>query len=183
MNSGVPQARESPLNDSLTVRRPSVLQIAGKRHRVLLGSLSTLIFASSAAGATGILSVGAATSFSAVLGSTVTDADSMTTFDNLGLRPGPSVLGAPYVLGQTHVHNAVAIPANNSPAIPYNSSCSKGDSSIAAGAPGQIALHADNNLGGVPGAIASPGCIRLATASVDWLAASEGPGAPKIHAL
>jgi hypothetical protein len=183
MNGGVPQARESPLNDSLAVCRPSVLQTAGKRHRVLPGSLSTLIFASSAAGATGIVSVGAAASFSAVLGSTVTDADSTTTFDDLGLRPVPSVFSAPYVLRQTHIHNAVAIPANNSPAIPYNSSsCGPGDSSVGTSGPGQIALHTDNNLGGVPGAIASLGCIRLATARVDWLA-SESPGAPATYAL
>jgi hypothetical protein len=183
MNGGVPQAHESPLNDSLAVRRPSVLQTAGERHRVPMGSLSTLIFASSAAGATGIVSMGAAASFSAVHRSTVTDADSTTTFGDLGPRPGLSMLGAPYVLGQTHVHNAVAIPVNDAPAIPYNSpACGPGDSSVGAGGPGQIALHTDNYLGGVPDAIASPGCIRLATASVDWLA-SESPGAPAIYAL
>lgn len=183
MNSGVPQAHESPLNDSLAVRRPSVLQTAGKRHRVPVGSLSTLILASSAAGATGIVRLGAAASFSAVLGSTVTDADSTTTFDNMGLRAGPLVLSAPYVLGQTHVHHAVAIAANNAPASPYNGPARRpGDSSVGTSGPGQIALHTDNNLGGVPGAIASLGCIRLATARVDWLA-SEGPGAPATYAL
>jgi lipoprotein-anchoring transpeptidase ErfK/SrfK len=51
------------------------------------------------------------------------------------------------------------------------------------GGPGQIALHGRNNLGGMLGTAASHGCVRLATASIDWLAARIGPGTPTtIHA-
>jgi lipoprotein-anchoring transpeptidase ErfK/SrfK len=46
------------------------------------------------------------------------------------------------------------------------------------GGPGQIALHGRNNLGGALGTAASHGCVRLDTASIDWLAARIGPGIP-----
>jgi lipoprotein-anchoring transpeptidase ErfK/SrfK len=46
------------------------------------------------------------------------------------------------------------------------------------GGPGQIAIHGRENLGGILGTAASHGCIRLATASIDWLASRIGPGTP-----
>ncbi|HEX4482558.1 MAG TPA: L,D-transpeptidase [Solirubrobacteraceae bacterium] len=46
------------------------------------------------------------------------------------------------------------------------------------GGPGQIALHGRDNLGGVLGQAESHGCMRLATASIDWLARRIGPGVP-----
>ncbi len=46
------------------------------------------------------------------------------------------------------------------------------------GGPGQIAVHGRNHLGGTLGTAASHGCIRLATASIEWLAARIGPGTP-----
>jgi lipoprotein-anchoring transpeptidase ErfK/SrfK len=46
------------------------------------------------------------------------------------------------------------------------------------GGPGQIAIHGRNNLGGTLGTAASHGCIRLDTASIDWLATRIGPGIP-----
>jgi lipoprotein-anchoring transpeptidase ErfK/SrfK len=46
------------------------------------------------------------------------------------------------------------------------------------GGPGQIAIHGRDDLGGTLGAAASHGCIRLATASIEWLAARIGPGVP-----
>jgi lipoprotein-anchoring transpeptidase ErfK/SrfK len=46
------------------------------------------------------------------------------------------------------------------------------------GGPGQIAIHGRDNLGGTLGTAASHGCIRLATASIDWLAGRMGPGTP-----
>jgi lipoprotein-anchoring transpeptidase ErfK/SrfK len=46
------------------------------------------------------------------------------------------------------------------------------------GGPGQIAMHGRNNLGGTLGTAASHGCVRLATASIDWLAARIAPGTP-----
>jgi lipoprotein-anchoring transpeptidase ErfK/SrfK len=46
------------------------------------------------------------------------------------------------------------------------------------GGPGQIGIHGRENLGGTLGAAESHGCIRLATPSIDWLAARIGPGTP-----
>ena len=46
------------------------------------------------------------------------------------------------------------------------------------GGPGQIAIHGRDNLGGTLGTAASHGCIRLDTASIDWLVARIGPGTP-----
>jgi lipoprotein-anchoring transpeptidase ErfK/SrfK len=51
------------------------------------------------------------------------------------------------------------------------------------GGPGQIGIHGRDDLGGTLGAAESHGCIRLATTSIDWLAARIGPGTPvTIHA-
>jgi lipoprotein-anchoring transpeptidase ErfK/SrfK len=51
------------------------------------------------------------------------------------------------------------------------------------GGPGQIGIHGRDNLGGTLGAAESHGCVRLATSSIDWLAARIGPGTPvKIYA-
>lgn len=46
------------------------------------------------------------------------------------------------------------------------------------GGPGQIGIHGRDNLGGTLGSASSHGCIRLNTASIDWLAARIGPGTP-----
>jgi len=46
------------------------------------------------------------------------------------------------------------------------------------GGPGQIALHGPDHLGGTLGAAESHGCIRLDTASIDWLVARIEPGTP-----
>jgi lipoprotein-anchoring transpeptidase ErfK/SrfK len=46
------------------------------------------------------------------------------------------------------------------------------------GGPGQIGIHGRDDLGGTLGAAESHGCIRLATASIQWLAARVGPGTP-----
>jgi lipoprotein-anchoring transpeptidase ErfK/SrfK len=46
------------------------------------------------------------------------------------------------------------------------------------GGPGQIALHGRDNLGGTLGAAESHGCVRLATADIDWLSTRIGPGTP-----
>jgi lipoprotein-anchoring transpeptidase ErfK/SrfK len=46
------------------------------------------------------------------------------------------------------------------------------------GGPGQIAIHGRDDLGGTLGTAASHGCIRLATASIDWLATRINPGTP-----
>ncbi len=46
------------------------------------------------------------------------------------------------------------------------------------GGPGQVAIHGRDNLGGTLGTAASHGCVRLATANIQWLAARIGPGVP-----
>lgn len=46
------------------------------------------------------------------------------------------------------------------------------------GGPGQIAIHGRENLGGTLGTAASHGCVRLATATIDWLSTRIGPGTP-----
>jgi lipoprotein-anchoring transpeptidase ErfK/SrfK len=46
------------------------------------------------------------------------------------------------------------------------------------GGPGQIGIHGRDNLGGTLGDAESHGCVRLATVSIEWLAARIGPGTP-----
>jgi lipoprotein-anchoring transpeptidase ErfK/SrfK len=46
------------------------------------------------------------------------------------------------------------------------------------GGPGQVALHGRDNLGGSLGSAESHGCVRLDTASIDWLVARIEPGTP-----
>src|ERR1700681_4155888 len=128
MNSGVPQKHESPVSDSLAVNQRSALRAGRRTFRVgliLLGSLSGLLFASSALGATATVGLGTAASFSVLAGSTVTNTGPTTMFGYLGLSPGSSVTGAPHVLGQTHVDDAVAIDAKNSLTTAYNDAASR----------------------------------------------------------
>jgi Ice-binding-like len=127
MNSGVPKLHRSPLGDSLAVSRPRFVR-GGNALRVgllVLGSLSTLLFASSALGATATVGLGSAASFSVLAGSTVTNTGPTTMFGDLGLSPGSSVTGAPHVLGQTHVDDAVAIGAKNALTTGYNDAASR----------------------------------------------------------
>jgi hypothetical protein len=92
---------------------------------VVLGMLSTLLFASSALGATATVGLGTAASFSVLGGSTVTNTGPTTMFGDLGLSPGSSVTGAPHVLGATHVDDAVAIEAKNALTTAYNDAASR----------------------------------------------------------
>jgi len=128
MNSGVPQMHESPCGDSLAVNRRALLRAGGKALRVglvLLASLCTLLFASSALGATASVGLGSAAGFSVLGGSTVTNTGPTTMFGDEGLSPGSSVTGAPQVLGQTHVDDAVAIAAKNDLTTAYNDAASR----------------------------------------------------------
>src|SRR6202034_1129267 len=92
---------------------------------VLLGSLCSLLFASSALGATATVGLGSAAPFSVLAGSTVTNTGPTTMFGDLGLSPGSSETGAPGVLGQTHVDDAVAIEAKNALTTAYNNAASR----------------------------------------------------------
>jgi hypothetical protein len=92
---------------------------------LLLGLLSTMLFASSALGATATVGLGSAASFSALGGSTITNTGPTKMFGDLGLSPGSSVTGAPQVLGQTHVDDAVAIGAKNALTTAYNNAASR----------------------------------------------------------
>jgi hypothetical protein len=127
MNSGVPsqhqtlahrgvsRQHESPAGDSLAMKRRFPPKAGRRTFRVgliLLGSLSTLIFASSALGATSV-GLGKAASFSVLGGSTITNTGQTTMFGDLGLAPGSSVTGAPVVLGKEHVDDAVANEAKS----------------------------------------------------------------------
>jgi hypothetical protein len=69
--------------------------------------------------------LGTAASFSVLGGSTVTNTGPTTMFGDLGLSPGSSVTGAPHVLGQTHVDDAVAIAAKNALTTAYNDAASR----------------------------------------------------------
>jgi hypothetical protein len=139
MNSGVPPQHESPSRDSLAASDPLAasrcsVPTAGRRRAgrrtfraglILLGSLSTLLFASSALGATASVGLGKAASFSVLGGSTVTNTGPTTMFGDLGLAPGSSVTGAPHVLGQTHIDDAVATEAKNALTTAYNEAASR----------------------------------------------------------
>src|SRR6202453_4221953 len=123
MNHGVPPKHTSPCGDCLTVSRRSTFRAGRKTFQValfLLASLSTLLFASSALGATATVGLGTAASFSVLGGSTVTNTGPTTMFGDLGLSPGSSVTGAPQVLGETHVDDAVAIGAKSALTTAYN---------------------------------------------------------------
>jgi hypothetical protein len=69
--------------------------------------------------------LGSAASFSVLAGSTVTNTGPTTMFGDLGLSPGSSVTGAPQVLGQTHVDDAVAIGAKNDLTTAYNDAAAR----------------------------------------------------------
>jgi hypothetical protein len=128
MNVGVPRKHESPTRDSLAMSRRSALRAGGRTFRVgliLLGSLSTLIFASSALGATASVGLATAAPFSVLAGSTVTNTGPTTMFGDLGLAPGSSVTGEPHVLGQTHIDDAVATEAKSSLTTAYNEAASR----------------------------------------------------------
>jgi Ice-binding-like len=123
MNRGVPPKYESPSSDRLAVSRRPAVRAGRKTFRaglLALGIMSTFIFTSSALGAAASVGLGTAASFSVLAGSTVTNTGPTTMWGDLGLSPGSSVTGAPHVLGQTHVDDAVAIAAKNDLTTAYN---------------------------------------------------------------
>jgi len=128
MHNGVRNTPESRSSDFLAVSRILFIRTRRKTSRaglLLLALLSTLFFASSALAAPATVGLGTAASFSVLGGSTVTNTGPTTMFGDLGLSPGSSVTGAPHVLGQTHVDDAVAIGAKNALTTAYNDAASR----------------------------------------------------------
>jgi len=120
--------------------------------------MSTLLFASSALGAAATVGLGSAASFSVLGGSTVTNTGPTTMFGDLGLSPGSSVTGAPHVLGQTHVDDAVAIGAKNALTTAYNNAASRpSNGSAGTDLAGQVFL---------PGVRAASSSLLLSSGSV-----------------
>ncbi len=125
MNRGVPQQHSSPIGDSPAAhlaatpsRRPGV-KLRGA-VLVVVALLAGALFSSTALAAPATVGLGTAASFSVLAGSTVTNTGPTTMFGDLGLAPGSAVTGAPHVLGQTHVDDAVAIEAKNDLTTAYN---------------------------------------------------------------
>lgn len=124
MTRGVPSKNEPLTRDSLAASRRSPLWTRRTTARrvglTLFAMLSATLFASSALAMPATVGLGSANSFSVLGGSTVTNTGPTTMFGDLGLSPGSSVTGAPVVLGQTHVDDAVAIEAKNALTTAYN---------------------------------------------------------------
>ncbi len=128
MKPGVRTMYPSPSGDSSATSPRAGLRVARKTLRAALplaGVLSGLVFASGAFAAPATVGMGTAASFSVLGGSTVTNTGPTTMFGDLGLSPGSSVTGAPHVLGQTHVDDAVAIGAKNALTTAYNDAASR----------------------------------------------------------
>ena len=88
-------------------------------------------------------------------------------------------LSTPTPTGQFFVEEAVTM-ATGEPGGPFALALSARSDALQEfeGGPGQIAIHGIENLGGTPGKAESHGCIRLATAAIDWIAARIGAGTP-----
>jgi hypothetical protein len=95
--------------------------------------------------------------FSAVVGKPTTPTPTGEFFVEEALRMQPGEAGGPF---------ALALSARSDVLQEFE------------GGPGQIAIHGRENLGGTLGTAVSHGCVRLATASIEWLAARIGPGVP-----
>jgi lipoprotein-anchoring transpeptidase ErfK/SrfK len=102
--------------------------------------------------------------------------------DGRQARSFAAVVGKPSTptpTGQFFVEETVAM-APGEPGGPFALALSARSDALQEfeGGPGQIALHGRDNLGGTLGAAASHGCVRLSTASIDWLSTRIGPGVP-----
>ncbi len=98
------------------------------------------------------------------------------------VRAFRAVVGKPSTptpTGQFFVQETVRLGAGE-PGGPYALALSARSDALQEfeGGPGQIAVHGRDDLGGTLGAAESHGCVRLATASIDWLSTRIGPGTP-----
>ncbi len=98
------------------------------------------------------------------------------------VRAFRAVVGKPSTptpTGQFFVQETVRMSAGE-PGGPYALALSARSDALQEfeGGPGQIAVHGRDDLGGTLGAAESHGCVRLATASIDWLSTRIGPGTP-----
>ncbi|HTA33016.1 MAG TPA: ice-binding family protein [Solirubrobacteraceae bacterium] len=171
MNVGVPQKHTSPTGGPLAARSK---HFGVTRNELVLGwslaltCLSMMLFASSALAAAAPVGLGSAESFSVLAGSTVTNTGPTTMFGSLGLSPGSSVTGAPHVLGQIHVDDAVAIGAKNALTTAFNDAASRpSNGSAGTDLAGQVFL---------PGVRTASSSLLLSSGSVT-LDAQGNPGA------
>jgi lipoprotein-anchoring transpeptidase ErfK/SrfK len=107
--------------------------------------------------------------------------------DGRTVRTFQAVIGkssTPTPTGQFFVEETVQMPVGH-PGGPFALALSARSNVLQKfeGGPGQIAIHGREDLGGTLGAAESHGCVRLAIANIDWLAARIDPGTPaKIYA-
>jgi hypothetical protein len=129
MNRGLPQQHRSPAGEHLAASRAQLSSRHARTVRramvIAAGLLAAMIFTGAARAAPATVGLGTAASFSVLGGSTVTNTGPTTMFGDLGLAPGSAVTGAPHVLGQTHVDDAVAIEAKNDLTTAYNAAASR----------------------------------------------------------
>jgi lipoprotein-anchoring transpeptidase ErfK/SrfK len=97
-------------------------------------------------------------------------------------RTFQAVVGKPSTptpTGQFFVEETVQMPVDH-PGGPFALALSARSNVLQKfeGGPGQIAIHGREDLGGTLGAAESHGCVRLTTASIDWLASRIDPGTP-----
>jgi lipoprotein-anchoring transpeptidase ErfK/SrfK len=102
--------------------------------------------------------------------------------DGRTVRTFQAVIGKPSTptpTGQFFVEETVQMPVGH-PGGPYALALSARSNVLQKfeGGPGQIAIHGRDDLGGTLGAAESHGCVRMATASIDWLAARIDSGTP-----
>jgi hypothetical protein len=102
------------------------------------------------------------------------DGHTVRTFQAMIGKPS-----TPTPTGQFFVEETVQMPVGH-PGGPYALALSARSNVLQKfeGGPGQVAIHGLEDLGGTLGAAESHGCVRLATASIDWLASHIDPGTP-----
>ena len=102
--------------------------------------------------------------------------------DGRAMRVFKAVIGKPSTptpTGHFFVEESVRMPVGQ-PGGPFALALSARSNVLQEfeGGPGQVAIHGSHDLAARLGTAASFGCIRLANASIDWLAARIPPGTP-----